>query len=204
MQTELEAYVSQAGHYDKRTRPFQRWRQLVVDELAAQPGDTVLDVGCGTGLCLPALREKVGSTGTVVGIDRSEEMLTLAGDRVRRHGWSNVRLIPAPLAEDSLPRPADAAIFCAVHDLQQSPAALENIFDHLRDGAPVAVVGGKWPSPWLWSFRVWVATLHAPFVSNFEGFDMPWRLLMDFVPDLDVREVAGGAGYLATGHAKRL
>jgi hypothetical protein len=112
-------------------------------------------------------------------------------------------LVPAPVSGEVLPQPADAAIFCAVHDLLQSPSELRNVVEHLRDGAPVAAVGGKWPPAWFWPFRVWVATLHAPFVSSFDGFDAPWRLLADFVPDLVVREVAGGAGYLATGHVKR-
>ena len=202
MTPELEAYRSQAGYYDERTRPFQHWRELVVDELAASLGDTVLDVGCGTGLCLSRLREKVGATGTVVGIDESEEMVSLAGRRVAEHGWDNVQLISAEATEAPLEQTADAVVFCAVHDVMQSAEALENIFDHVRDGASVAAVGGKWPSPWLWQFRAWVTALHSPFVRDFHGFDMPWRLLMDFVPDLSVREVAAGAGYLATGHAK--
>jgi len=202
MTTYLEAYRSQANRYDQRTQAFQQWRELVVDELPATPGSTVFDVGCGTGLCLSRLHEKVGPAGTVIGIDESEEMIALARRRVAQHGWDNVHLVSAPLIEAPLQRPGDAAIFCAVHDIMQSRPALENVFEHLSDGAAVAAVGGKWPSPWLWPFRAWVAALHAPFVRDFEGFDMPWRLLMEFVPDLSVREVAGGAGYLATGHAK--
>jgi SAM-dependent methyltransferase len=202
MTTKLEAYRNQACWYDERTQAFQHWRELVVDELASAPGDTVFDVGCGTGLCFSRLREKVGPTGTIVGIDESEEMLALAGQRVAERGWDNVHLACSPLVEAPLHRTGDAAVFCAVHDIMQSRPALENVFEHLRDGAAVAAIGGKWPSPWLWPFRAWVTALHSPFVRDFEGFDMPWRLLMEFVPDLSVREVAGGAGYLATGHAK--
>jgi hypothetical protein len=40
----------------------------------------------------------------------------------------------------------------------------------------------------------------APFVADFTGFDAPWRLLAEFVPDLHVNEHAFGAGYLACGH----
>jgi hypothetical protein len=45
-----------------------------------------------------------------------------------------------------------------------------------------------------------VTALHAPFVADFTGFDKPWRLLTEFVPDLRVHELALGAGYLAVGH----
>ena len=68
-----EAYRAQAGRYDRRTDAFRRWRELVVEQLPARPGDTVLDVGCGTGLCLPLLQHKVGPSGTIVGIDASAD-----------------------------------------------------------------------------------------------------------------------------------
>jgi SAM-dependent methyltransferase len=200
--TASEAYRSQAGRYDQRTEAFRHWRELLVDRLPARRGDTVLDVGCGTGLCLPLLQHKVGTSGTIVGIDESEQMLEVAGERVAEHGWNNVRLLAAPVTHAPIDCTADAALFCAVHDVLQSPAALGHVFDHLRPGAPVAAAGGKWPAPWLWPLRAWVAGLHAPFVRDFTGFDRPWRLLTEFVADLRVQELAFGAGYLALGHAR--
>jgi hypothetical protein len=73
-----EAYRSQAVSYDQRTDAFRQWRELLVTTLPARRGDTVLDVGCGTGLCLPLLQHGVGPTGAVVGIDASEQMLEMA------------------------------------------------------------------------------------------------------------------------------
>ena len=197
-----EAYRSQAGDYDQRTDAFRQWRALLVTQLSVHPGDTVLDVGCGTGLCLPLLQHKVGPTGAIVGIDASEQMLEVAATRVAEHGWDNVRLVAAPVADARIEVVADAAVFCAVHDVMQSPAALGNVFDHLRPGAAVAAAGGKQPGPWMWPpWQAWVADLHAPFITDFTGFDKPWRLLAEFVPDLHVRELAFGAGYIALGHA---
>ena len=123
-----EAYRSQAGRYDRRTEAFQPWRERLVERLPARPGDTVLDVGCGTGLCLPLLHDKVGPTGTIVGIDASEQMLQVAADRVTAHGWDNVRLVAAPAEQAPIDGPADAALFCAVHDVLQSRAALGRVF----------------------------------------------------------------------------
>ena len=82
----------------------------------------------------------------------------------------------------------------------QCPDALRNVFDHLRPGAPVAAAGGKLPDPWMWPLRAWVTQLHAPFITDFTGFDQPWRQLARLVPDLHVQELAFGAGYLALGH----
>ena len=194
-----EAYRGQAGGYDRRTEAFQPWRERLVAQLPVRAGDTVLDVGCGTGLCLPMLQDKVGPTGTIVGIDASEQMLQVAADRVTAHGWDNVRLVATPAEQAPIDGPADAALFCAVHDVLQSRAALGRVFEQLRPGAAVAAGGGKLPGPWLRHMRGCIRALHAPFVADFTGFDRPWRLLAEFVPDLHVQEHAFGAGYLASG-----
>ena len=81
-----EAYRSQAGDYDQRTDAFRHWRELLVQQLPIRRGDTVLDVGCGTGLCLPLLQHKAGRTGVIIGIDESEQMLEVAADRIAAHG----------------------------------------------------------------------------------------------------------------------
>jgi len=197
-----EAYRSEADRYDQRTDTFRLWRELLIQQLPVRRGDTVLDVGCGTGLCLPLLQDKVGPTGAIIGIDASEQMLQVAADRVAEHGWDNVRLIASPVANAPIAATADAAVFCAVHDLMQCPATSGNVFDHLRPGAPVAAAGGKLPSPWMWPLQAWVTQLHAPFINDFTGFDQPWRQLARHVPDLHIRELAFGAGYLALGHSR--
>jgi SAM-dependent methyltransferase len=201
--TASEAYRSHADRYDRRTDAFRGWRELLVEQLPAQPGDTVLDVGCGTGLCMPLLQEKIGSTGAIIGIDASDDMLDVAVGRVAEQGWSNVQLVAAPIESAVVPATADAALFCAVHDVMQSTAALGNVFDHLRPGAPVAATGGKWPAAWTWPLSAWVANLHAPFITDFAGFDRPWRAMLEFAPDLQVRELGFGAGYIAVGHSGR-
>ncbi|GAA2423651.1 methyltransferase domain-containing protein [Streptomyces mauvecolor] len=52
-----------------------------------RPGATALDLGCGTGRAMPALREQVGAHGRVLGIDVTPAMLTAAARHGRtRHG----------------------------------------------------------------------------------------------------------------------
>lgn len=49
-----------------------------------QPGQSVLDIGCGTGAHALAVAEKVGPTGAVTALDISEPLLTRAAERVTR------------------------------------------------------------------------------------------------------------------------
>jgi ubiquinone/menaquinone biosynthesis C-methylase UbiE len=71
----------------------------------------------------PALRECVGTAGRIVGIDLSPDMLEIAAQRMRSHGWENVTLIEASVDEAEIPATADAALFSFTHDVLQSPRA---------------------------------------------------------------------------------
>src|SRR3990170_3222910 len=55
-----------------------RIRRLTIDAAEPAPGEKLLDVGCGTGTLAIALKERVGPTGEVHGIDASPEMIEVA------------------------------------------------------------------------------------------------------------------------------
>ena len=138
------AYGEHADSYNRDTSAFQPYRQAVVEALPLCRGQVVLDVGCGTGLCCGLLREKVGSRGAVIGIEESPEMVAVAREYIASQGWRNVTVVQSSAEEAQVALTADAALFCAVHDIMQSPAALRNVLATLRPGAWVAAGGGKW------------------------------------------------------------
>jgi len=178
---------------------FQPYRRAVVEALPLRRGQVVLDVGCGTGLCCGLLREKVGPQGHVVGIEESPEMAAVAREHIAGEGWRNVTVVQAPAEHAPLDLTADAALFCAVHDILQSPGALRNVTRKLRPGAWVAAGGGKWASPMMVAMNSLIGLMHAPYVRSFSGFDRPWRHLEQLVEDVQVREMAFGSGYVMTG-----
>jgi SAM-dependent methyltransferase len=200
----LPAYAEHATCYEQRTRSYQDWRRQVVDLLPLRGGDVVLDVGCGTGLCFPLLQARVGAGGTIVGIDESPQMLAVAHRQAQDHAWHNVTLLASSVEQAPIPVTADAAVFCAVHDILQSPAALHTVFSHLRPGAWVAAGGGKWAPWWMGPLNLFVLATHQPYVRDFRGFDRPWRLLEGFLEGLRVTEVAFGSGYLALGRTRTI
>jgi phosphatidylethanolamine/phosphatidyl-N-methylethanolamine N-methyltransferase len=68
-------------------------RREAVAALDLDRGDTVVDLGCGTGANLPYLREAVGPDGTVVGVDLTRGMLDRARGLVDAAGWRNVHVV---------------------------------------------------------------------------------------------------------------
>jgi ubiquinone/menaquinone biosynthesis C-methylase UbiE len=66
-----------------RERSF---RERLIELARLQPGESVLDVGCGTGTLAIAAKRRVGPTGSVQGIDASPEMIARANRKARKEG----------------------------------------------------------------------------------------------------------------------
>ena len=101
-----ERYTVSARAYDviSGERPvYRRGRVVGVAGLRLTPGGSVLDLGCGTGLNHPLLVDGVGPAGTVVGLDRSPQMLAQARRRATRQGWSQVRTVEADMLDGLVP-----------------------------------------------------------------------------------------------------
>jgi len=115
-------------------------RRRAVDALRLDPGDTVVDVGCGTGANLPFLRERVGPTGQVVGVDLTPGVLDRAAARARRNGWENVAVCRADGLAPPLRR-ADAVLASFVVGMFEEPAvAVGRWCDLLEPGGNVALL----------------------------------------------------------------
>ncbi|SEV99297.1 class I SAM-dependent methyltransferase [Natrinema salifodinae] len=89
-----EFYGRWARLYDliaRRTPGIARLRQRAAAACRLEPGDTVVEMGCGTGANLPFLREQVGSEGTVIGIDFTGPILERA--RAATAAYDNVHVV---------------------------------------------------------------------------------------------------------------
>jgi demethylmenaquinone methyltransferase/2-methoxy-6-polyprenyl-1,4-benzoquinol methylase len=84
-----ELFAPLAGTYDRYARLLSfgqdpRWRTFLVSRIDAGPGDTVLDVACGTAAVSVELASRLGCR--VVGVDQSPEMLAEGRRRVEAAG----------------------------------------------------------------------------------------------------------------------
>lgn len=113
---EKEAYVESlfsivAPKYDiiNTVLSFTRhktWRRFAVSKSGLRPGDSALDICCGTGDFAMELARIVGANGMVVGIDFSIPMIRLAEEKANRSDYKCVSFIAAnasslPFADDS-------------------------------------------------------------------------------------------------------
>ena len=68
-------------------------------------------------------------------------MAAVAREHIAGEGWLNVMVVESRAEDAEMAFTADAALFCAVHDILQSPDALRNVLGNLRPGAWVAAGG---------------------------------------------------------------
>jgi SAM-dependent methyltransferase len=75
---------------------------MAMDRLDPQPGERIVDLGCGTGATTVALARRVGEHGAVVGVDIAAEMLIAAGRRAAEQGLDNVSFVHADVQSQDL------------------------------------------------------------------------------------------------------
>jgi SAM-dependent methyltransferase len=122
----------------------ETWDQnrRAIGALAVEPGDHVLDIGCGHGRSLPALAA-LASDGRIVGTDPSELMAAIAARRsgaLIRSG--RVRVVAADAGAMPLPDAAFDKALCVhvVYFWPDSGAALREIARVLKPGGRLALV----------------------------------------------------------------
>jgi SAM-dependent methyltransferase len=193
-----QQYRRIVASYDSRTGWLESCRSRTVAKLAIRPGEVVLDVGCGTGLCFPLIEQAIGPAGWLIGVEPSPEMRAKASRRIETHGWANVTLVESTAQEADIPAWADAVLFAFTHDVLRSPEALTNVFSHVKADARIAAAGPKW-SAWapLLNLATWYVA--RDFVTTFEGFARPWSELTRFVQDLQVEPTCFDTVYIAWG-----
>ena len=127
-----------------RSRDVLRRRKLVYEALGAQPGDRILDVGCGPGFYSRELLDKVGADGSVTGVDQSPQMLGVA--RRRGEGFGNARFeegdaTALPVESGGFDRALSVQVLEYVSDVG---GALAEIHRALRPGGRVVIWDVDW------------------------------------------------------------
>ena len=87
-----------AAWYARRWLPLTvQFLEPLIEQLWIAPGDRVLDVACGPGALVAQLAPRAGPFGSVLGLDRSAQMLAAGLRLARRHGLGNARFVQGDL-----------------------------------------------------------------------------------------------------------
>jgi SAM-dependent methyltransferase len=188
---DASGWITHHESYDRELAPYL---EAILAAAQLQPGERVLDIGCGTGaLCFAAART-VGPE-HVRGVDLSDQMLGMARMRAAREGLEALELFRADAqVHPFLPSSADVVVSrFGVMFFDDPVAAFANLHraTALDGRLVVAVWQGKDGNPWMYELDDAVgrhATPAAPLPADGPG---PFSLAE---PDT-VRSVLGEAGW---------
>jgi ubiquinone/menaquinone biosynthesis C-methylase UbiE len=176
------------------------FRRRAAERLELEPGGRVLEIGCGTGLNFPFLRDAVGPDGRVYGIDLSAGMLAKAQAQCERQGWSNVEITQGDAAEYTAPEPLDGVIFgLSYNTIPHHLTVLRHALKQLRPGGRIVIMDGKLPpgagGRLLLPFSLWL--MKTTLLGN--PLIQPWRELAPLVERFEMEEFLLGSYYICRG-----
>ena len=135
----LAGYEETEQHADAASASFGCGNPLAF--AGVQSGDTVLDLGSGAGLDLLIAAEKTGSSGAVIGVDMTDDMIEVARNNARKAGYDNIEirrgLIEALPVEDSS---TDWVISnCVINLSPDKPKVFSEVFRVMKPGAQLSI-----------------------------------------------------------------
>jgi ubiquinone/menaquinone biosynthesis C-methylase UbiE len=158
----------------------------------------VVEIGCGTGRNLSALREAVGSEGEVIGVDASAGMLAEAQKTISRRGWQNVTLIHGDAAELTLEEPVDVAYFSLSYSvLPEREPALDAAWEAVRPGGSLAIMDAGIPASRLGRLLAPAAEVVATVFPG-DPYSEPWKDLARLSPSAQVERFQFDLYFLCT------
>ena len=104
-------------------------------------GETVLDLGSGAGADVLISAQRVGTTGRVIGLDMTDEMLELARENAKRAEAANVEFVKGHIEEIPLPDASVDVVIsnCVINLSADKPAVIREVARVLRPGGRFAV-----------------------------------------------------------------
>jgi demethylmenaquinone methyltransferase / 2-methoxy-6-polyprenyl-1,4-benzoquinol methylase len=179
-----------------------RWRERAAARTELQPGDSALDICCGTGDLALKLAPRVGPGGHVVGCDFSEPMLDLAREKAAAQGAEGVRFEWA----DALELPYDGERFDAVtvgfgvRNLADLDRGLREMARVLRPGGHAVILEITQPTrpPLSFFFSLWfdrIVPLLGALSSNPEAYSYLPESVRSFPAPLGLAEKMDAAGF---------
>ena len=212
----VETYQQRAPRYNLAVRLFDAfawfgfnisgWRKQAISALNLKPGDTVVDIGCGTGLNFPLLYQAVTSSGKIIAVDMSDAMLDQARQAIAANKWANIQLVCSDAAQFKFPSKVDAVV--SAYTLTLVPACervISNAFAALAIGGRLVILDMSWPKycPLWWRHVLFFLRSYGVTANGLRR--RPWKTVQEamkeLLQDYSQKQFWFGFFYLACGTA---
>ncbi|NJN71423.1 MAG: bifunctional demethylmenaquinone methyltransferase/2-methoxy-6-polyprenyl-1,4-benzoquinol methylase UbiE [Limnothrix sp. RL_2_0] len=176
--TEIQAIFNRiAPQYDELNQwislgQHRIWKKMTIQWSGVQPGDTALDVCCGSGDLALLLAQKVGISGKTVGLDFATQQLEIATDKQSRicpqlHiDWQAGDALQLPFADQTFD---GATMGYGLRNVTDIPLALQELCRVLKPGKRVAILDFHRPEDQTKrAFQQWyMQTMVVPLAERF-------------------------------------
>ncbi len=206
----IRIYQERAKRYDLTANTYYlfgfrefAYRKTAVRALRLKPGDTVVELGCGTGLNFGLLRQGVGAGGRIIGVDLTPAMLDRARQRARRNHWDNIELVQSDAAAYRFPERVDGIISTfALTLVTEYDRVIRNGAAALSSGRRFVILDFKKPGKWPgWLIQTF-ALMTRPFGVTLDLAERhPWESVQRHMALVDFKELYFGAVYVCFGEA---
>lgn len=131
-----------AGWLERPERQEEERTDLLIDALKLQPGETVADIGAGTGYISEKMARRVLPGGTVYAVEIQQEMLDLLTRKMKLMGLENVRGVLGTNTDPRLPEgKVDLIIMVDVyHEFDRPYEMTESMVRALKPGGRLVFV----------------------------------------------------------------
>ncbi len=142
-------HASEAHRLDLPARRISLPPADVLAAMAVHSGQTIADVGAGTGYFSLPLADAVGPQGKVYAIDAQSEMLALLRQKLGEAPISNVELIHAEAVNTGLPLRSCDLFFAANvwHEFEDRGAVLKEAARVLKADGQIAILDWRTDAP---------------------------------------------------------
>ena len=147
---EIAYYMSHvaAPWLDRPERDQEERPDLVMKALDLKGGETVADLGCGTGYFSWRLAKMVGREGVVYGVEIQPEMLDQLAVKMKERGITNVVGVLGTITDPKLPKPVDLVIMVDVyHEFDHPWEMMDAVCKRLKPGGRVVFVEYRGEDP---------------------------------------------------------
>lgn len=211
----ISLYRKRAKWYDCDTlllyvAGFRHWayRRRAIQALALHYGDTVVDLGCGTGLNFSLLQEQVGPRGRIIGVDLTDAMLDEATARIAAHRWSNIELVKSDAGVYVFPIAVDGILSTfALTLVPEFDEVIRKGAQALIPGKRFVVLDFKRPSGWFMNKAapLLAKLLTGPFGGTIEmASRKPWESLERYLALIQFTTLYFGGAYFVVGEKAHL